>query len=241
MFSMNRYALALMATLVTLPALAQQLPAEQQGRPAGAPDLFAVWKPAKLTAELLTVDGKQPPLNAAGKALYAKRVAARAAGKPIDDTALQCLPHGMPRLMLSPYPFRIYQKPKFVAFVHELHHIHRVAYLNEPNQAPDDLDSTYMGYPVARYEGDVLIVTSNGYNDLTTLDRAGLPKSGDLKLTEKYRLVGGGKQLEAIFTIEDPKYYTRAWSARQLFDRQDPDTEFAEYVCTDRNPEAAMQ
>lgn len=241
MFAMNRYVIALLAALLAFPALAQQVPAEQQGRPDGAPDLFAVWKPARLTANLLTVEGKQPPLNAAGKALYARRVAARAAGKPIDDTALRCLPHGMPRLMLSPYPFRIYQKPKFVAFVHELHHIHRVAYLNEPNQAADDLDPTYMGYPVARYQGDTLIVTSNGYNDITTLDRAGLPKSADMKLTEKYRLISGGKQLEAIFTIEDPKFYTRTWSARQVFDRQDPETEFPEYVCTDKNPEISLQ
>ncbi len=241
MFSFNRHVLALLAALVTLPALAQQLPAEQQGRPAGAPDLFAVWKPAKLTTNLSTVDGKTPPLNAAGKALYAKRVAARAAGKPIDDSVMQCLPPGMPRLLLSPYPFRIYQKPKYVAFVHELHHLYRVIYLDEPNQTPDDLDPTYMGYPVAKYQGDTLVVSSNGYNDLTTLDRAGLPKSADFKLTEKYHLINGGKQLEATFTIEDPKYYTKAWSARQVFDRQDPNTEFAEYVCTDKNPEATMQ
>ena len=147
----------------------------------------------------------------------------------------------MPRLLLSPYPFRIYQKPKYVAFVHELHHLYRVIYLDEPNQTPDDLDPTYMGYPVAKYQGDTLVVSSNGYNDLTTLDRAGLPKSADFKLTEKYHLINGGKQLEATFTIEDPKYYTKAWSARQVFDRQDPNTEFAEYVCTDKNPEATMQ
>jgi hypothetical protein len=238
MSAMNRLATLLFAAVLTVPALAQQVPAEQQGRPAGAPDLFAVWKPAALVASLKTVDGKQPPLNAAGKALYAKRVAARAAGKPIDDTTLECLPHGMPRLMLSPYPFRIVQKPKFVAFVHELHHMYRVVYLDEPNKPLDDLDPTFMGYPAAKYEGDTLVVTSNGFNDETTLDRAGLPKSAELKLTEKYKVINGGKQLEGVFTIEDPKYYSRTWSARQVFERGAADSGFDEYVCTDVNPEA---
>ena len=241
MLHMKRFALTLLAALVTFPVLAQEVPAEKQGRPAGAPDLFAVWNPAALVANLKTVEGKLPPLNAAGKALYTKRVAARAAGKPIDDTATSCVPHGMPRLMLSPYPFRIYQKPTFVAFVHELHHLYRVAYLNEKLKPVADLDAAYMGYPVAKYEGDTLVVESNGYNDITTLDRAGLPNSEGLVLTEKYHLINGGKQLEATYTINDPAFYTKAWSARQVFERGDPNTVFAEYVCTDVNPELAVK
>jgi hypothetical protein len=79
-----RTVLALLAALVMLPALAAEVPAEQQGRPAGAPDLFQVWKLPAGVWTLRTTDGKTPPLNAVGRKLYAKRVAARAAGKAID-------------------------------------------------------------------------------------------------------------------------------------------------------------
>jgi hypothetical protein len=241
MSTLHRAALALTAALVMLPVVAADLPAEQQGRPAGAPDLFQVWKLPAGVWTLKTTEGKTPPLNTKGKSLYDKRVAARAAGKPIDDGTLACLPHGMPRLMLSPYAFRIVQKPKFVAFVHELTHMYRVIYLNEKNQSADDLDPAYMGYPVARYEGDALVVTSNGYNDKTTLDRSGLPHSEGMSLTEKYRLVDGGQKLEAVFTINDPAYYQKPWSARVVYDKGDPAAVLDEYVCTDKNPEATMK
>jgi hypothetical protein len=241
MSTLHRSVLALLAALVTLPAAAAEVPAEQQGRPAGAPDLAQVWKLPAGIWTLKTTDGKTPPLNAKGKALYDKRVAARAAGKPIDDGTAICLPHGMPRLMLSPYPFRIIQKPKFVAFVHELTHMYRVIYLNEKNKDVEELDPYYMGYPVARYDGQSLVVTSNGYNDKTTLDRSGLPNSEGLQLTEQYHVINGGKQLEAVFTINDAAYYTKPWSARVVYDKGDPATTFDEYVCTDKNPEASMK
>jgi len=236
------YRLLVVAGLVFMGSLqAADLPAEQQGRPAGAPDLFQVWKPAKAVWTLTTSDGKTPPLNAKGKALYEKRVVARAAGKPIDDSTANCLPHGMPRLMLSPYPFRIYQKPQIVAFVHELHHMHRIVYLNEKLPPLEETDGNYLGASVARYEGDTLVVDSHGYNDDTTLDRSGLPHGEQLALTERYRLVNGGKQLEARFTVTDEEFYTKPWTARVLFEKGDPKTVFEEYVCTDKNPEYSMK
>ncbi len=241
MFSMKHTMLALAATLAMATATAQTVPADQQGRPAGAPDMFAVWKAAAAVDTLRTVDGKLPPLNAKGQALYNKRVKARAAGKPIDDGTVECLPHGLPRLMLSDYPFRLYQKPTFVAFAHELTHYFRVAYLNEKSKDVDDLDPTYTGYPVSVYEGDTLVVTSNGFNDETTMDRSGLPKSAALVLTERYRLINGGKQLELNFTVDDKTWYTKPWTARMVYDRGEVNQTLNEYVCTDQNPEATRK
>ena len=142
MSSKSGFAAALLALATVLPATAAPSPTCSRSGSCRRP----VWT-------LKTVEGKTPPLNAAGKALYERRLAARAAGKPIDDGVMSCLPHGYPRVLLSPYPFRIYQKPQFVAFVHELHHVHRVAYLDEDNEPVEALDPTYMGYPVAHYDG----------------------------------------------------------------------------------------
>ena len=223
----------ILAVLLTLVAV---LPAT-----AAPPDLFQVWKLPKSIWTLKTAEGKTPPLNAAGKALYERRLAARATGRPIDDGVPSCLPHGYPRLLLSAYPFRIYQKPQFIAFVHELQHVHRVAYLGEDNEPAESLDPAYMGYPVARYDGDRLVVTSNGFNDKTTLDRSGLPHGAGLKLTEAWRLIDGGRRLEAIFTIDDAQFYEKPWTARVVFDKGDPRQQFGEYACTDVNPEASMK
>jgi hypothetical protein len=208
---------------------------------ADPPDLFQVWKLPKAIWTLQTADGKTPPLNPKGKALYERRLAARKAGKPVDDGVMDCLPHGYPRVLLSPYPFRIFQKPQFVAFVHELQHVHRVAYLGEDNEPIAKLDPAYMGYPVARYEGDRLVVSSNGFNEKTTLDRSGLPHGAGLKLTESWGLIDGGRRLEALFTIDDAEYYDMPWTARVVFNKGDPAQQFGEYACTDVNPEATMK
>lgn len=242
MFSTKHLMLALVATFVTATAGAQQFVApEKQGAPAGAPDLSSVWKLSAPIDTLLTAEGKAPPLNAKGAALYAKRVKARKAGKPIDDVTLECLPHGLPRLMLSSYPFRLIQKPTYVAFVHELTHYFRVAYLNETPKVADDVDPTYTGYPVAKYETDSLVLSSNGFNDDTTLDRSGLPKSAGLLLTERYKTLAGGKQLELSFTVDDKAFYSKPWTARVVYDRVDSNQGFDEYVCTDVNPEATRK
>lgn len=225
--------LRFVATLLALlPALAST---------AETPDLFHVWKLPKAIWTLKTTEGATPPLNAAGRAVYERRLAARKAGKPVDDGVLDCLPHGYPRVLLSPYPFRIFQKPQFVAFAHELQHVHRVAYLGEDNEPTDSLDPAYMGYPVARYEGDRLVVRSNGFNDKTTLDRSGLPHGTGLVLTEAWRLIAGGRRLEALITVDDAQFYERPWTARVVFEKGDPRQQFAEYVCTDVNPEATMK
>jgi hypothetical protein len=220
---------ALLALAIVLPAT------------AATPDLFQVWKLPKAIWTLRTAEGKTPPLNAAGKALYERRLAARAAGKPIDDGVQSCLPHGYPRLLLSPFPFRIYQKPQFVAFVHELQHVHRIAYLGEQNEPAESLDPAYMGYPVANYDGDRLVVTSNGFNEKTTLDRSGLPHGAGLKLAESWRLIDGGRRLEVVITIDDAQYYEKTWTARVVYEKGDPRQQFAEYTCTDVNPEASMK
>lgn len=229
---MSPKTLLLAALLASAPALTGA---------AAPPDLFQVWKLPKAIWTLKTAEGRTPPLNAAGKALYERRLAARKAGKPVDDGVMECLPHGYPRLLLSPYPFRIYQKPQFVAFVHELQHVHRIAYLGEQNEPAASLDPTYMGYPAANYEGDRLVVSSNGFNDRTTLDRSGLPHGTGLKLLESWRLIDGGRRLEALITVDDPEYYEKPWTARVVFNKGDPDMQFGEYACTDANPEATMK
>ena len=68
----------------------------------------------------------------------------------------------------------------------------------EPNPHP-----TWMGYSVGRWDGDTLVVESNGYNDRTWLHRRGLSHTEDLRITERYRRLDfGHMQLEV--TYDDP-------------------------------------
>ena len=55
--------------------------------------------------------GIEPPLKPKYMDILKRRIRAKNAGTPETDTSTRCLPHGMPRLMESPYPIEIVQTP----------------------------------------------------------------------------------------------------------------------------------
>jgi hypothetical protein len=195
------------------------------------PDLTGVWSIASHPAVLKTVEGKLPPLTADAKAVYDKHLASAARGdRSFDETAL-CLPPGLPRLMLVNEPFEILQKDKAVYFVHQLNRMPRRAYFGE--KLPTDVDPLYLGYSVAHWDGDTLVIESNGFREGTLLDDSGLPHSEDMHLVERYTPGRDGKTLHARFTIDDPKTYTHAWDAQADYKRR-TGYEIPEEVCADK-------
>lgn len=67
---------------------------------------------------------------------------------------------------------------------------------------PDPLP-IWMGYSVGRWEGDTLVVESNGYNDRTWLHPEGLGHTEQLRVTERYRRPDFG-HMQVEVTYEDP-------------------------------------
>jgi len=96
---------------------------------------------------------------------------------------------------------------------------------------PVDPDPTFNGYSTGRWEGDVLVVHTNGLREGTWLDRNGSPISDVATMTERFRRVNYGR-LEIDLTIDDPKAYTRPWTVT-LAQRIVLDTELMDYPCTD--------
>ena len=182
-----------------------------------APDLTGVWQLTGRISAAKTIDGGAPPLTAAARTVYDEHRKAAAKGDHSFDGVTRCLPPGLPRLMLMHEPFEILQRDKIVYFVHQVNRLPRRAYLNEA--LPTDMDPHYLGYSVAHWEADTLVVESAGFDDSTLLDNAGLPHSEDLHLTERYQLSPGGKRLRLTYTVEDPKTFTRAWSAQAQYTR----------------------
>ena len=88
---------------------------------------------------------------------------------------------------------------------------------------------SWMGYSVGRWEGDTLVVDSNGFNDKTWVSRYGLTHTEALRVRERYRRADFGHlQVEVTFT--DPGAYAKPWgftATRTLV----TDTEMLEAVC----------
>ncbi len=199
--------------------------------PPGKPDLTGVWSIVDPPHALRTVDGSLPPLTPGARKIYQEHLAAAKRGDRASfDGTTRCLPPGLPRLMLVNEPFEILERPRVIYFVSQLNRLPRRAYLGE--KLPDDPDPLWLGYSVAHWDGDTLVIDTAGFNDETVLDDAGLPHSEALHLTERYRLSRDGKHLHAEFTIDDPKSYTRPWTAKVEYVKR-PGYEIPEEVCMD--------
>lgn len=210
--------------------------ASAAGRTAdGKPDMGGVWLVEKPQKEVKTTSGKAPPLKPEAAATYAKRKQALASGneKEADDPAALCLPLGVPRLLNTPRPIHILQKPKQITVLYEVNHQARMFYLDEPLPSADKMpDPTFNGASVARWSGDALIVDTVAMNDQTWLDDMGLPHSEALKVTERYEL-SGADRLKVSVTVTDPETYTAPWQMQVTYKKQ-PGLRFKEDACSEK-------
>ena len=200
-----------------------------------APDISGVWQVTKYEPSIRTVDGKAPPLKPEARKVYEQNLVARKQLKPRSDLS-RCVPPGTPRAMWAPQPIMILQSPHKITFVHEYQHLLRHIYMDEPLPAVADVDPSYMGESRGRWEGETLVIETIGVNDKTFLDRGGMPHSASMRVTERVRLVDGGKRLEDRVTIDDPETFTAPWTARLVFERK-PGAELSEYNCVEKYEE----
>ena len=102
---------------------------------------------------------------------------------------------------------------------------------------PKDPDPTWMGYSVARWNGDTLVVDTIGLNDQAWLDGFGHPRSESMHITERYRRRDFG-HMDLEITFDDPKYYTRPFSIKIVLNLI-PDSDLLEYVCNENERDRA--
>jgi hypothetical protein len=231
----RRYLVVCLSVLAGAPVLATADSGATDAAPtfeqpaAGTPNFTGKWLMAKPVTHLLTADGSEPPLTAAGKTEYARRQAALKSGDTHIDPISTCLMHGIPRLLYAPYPFLIMQTTRNLNFVHEANHTFRNIYWDQT--PPDDADPTYLGSAVAHIDGKTLVIDSVAFNDLTWLDYSGLPHGEKLKVQERYTLANP-QTINGSVTITDPDFYTAPWTTRFVLKRQ-PGMDLKENVCMD--------
>jgi hypothetical protein len=196
---------------------------------AATPDLSGVWQVSRYEHSIRTMEGGLPPLTAEANKIYQSNLAARKQLKPRSDMS-RCVPPGTPRVMWAPFPMMILQTARKITFVHEYQHLLRHIYMDEPLPAADDVDPTYMGESVGHWEGDTLVIDTIGINDKTVLDRDGMPHSAGMRVTERLRLIDGGRRLEDQVRIDDPATFRSPWTARVLFERKS-NVQLREYNC----------
>ena len=147
---------------------------------------------------------------------------------------------------LGLFPIEILEAPDRIVIKPENSALPRRIYLSRTTH-PADLDPTWMGDSIGRWEGDVLVVDTIGTNGKTrAMNGVGsnalvsaddtsprLPVSDQLHLVERLRLVAKGEVLEDEMTITDPKNYTAPIIVKHYWQRR-PDIDVLEYVCGER-------
>ena len=193
----------------------------------GQPDLSGVWLVKNYGGSLFYVTGdmKLEDMQPWAAELYTKR----AADYRRDSDGVHCLPPGPKAgIAVGPYPMKILQTPGVIAVLYEYQTVFRQFFM-DGRGLPEDANPTWMGYSVAHWEGETLVVTTAGYNDKTNLDLAGHPHTEALRLTERYHRRDVG-HMDLELTFEDPKAYKRSWTLPLEFELV-PDGQLIEYVC----------
>jgi len=90
-----------------------------------------------------------------------------------------------------------------------------------------------MGDSIGHWEGDTLVADTVNFNDRTWIDRVGHPHSDQLHVVERIKRVDRGHLTDDI-TIEDPKAYTKPWTAHLDFVLR-PTWTLGEQFCEDEH------
>jgi hypothetical protein len=157
-------------------------------------------------------------------------------GNKLDPFA-HCYPIGPPRI--GPPTVIVELPDKFIFFYTVIFQRNdfRIVPMGPRTHALDP-DGSWGGDAVAHWDGDTLVVETEGFNDQGWLDAAGYIHGYDLKVTERFRRVGDRMRYDV--TVEDPEYLQRPWvlNTREIALDKEPHPYLAESPpCSDRDTE----
>jgi hypothetical protein len=247
--------------LFTQALLAQWAPYKVQGAPRladgsvklsapapktsdGKPDLSGVWDatpliggsagiggpsgaPAPVFRNIAAVIPGGTPLTPAAKRIFDQRIATNSADHPDSH----CLPVHPVQLHSHPQPRKIVQTPGMVLIVYEANNGLRQIFTDGRPLPTNDPQPWWYGYSAGKWEGDALVVQTNGFRDDQWLDEAGTPMSSSGTMTERFRRTNFGT-LEVEITLNDPKTFTKPVSFK-IEQHLMPDTQLIEFVCAE--------
>jgi hypothetical protein len=162
-------------------------------------------------------------------------VKARRAAFGGGDPSTRCLPGGVMKGHTTPLFRKIVQVPGLVVILKEANASYRQIF-TDGRPLPVDPQPSFDGYSSGRWEGDTLVVRTNGFKDGLWLDRSGSPLTESAEMTERFRRVNYA-QLEIQVTVNDPKAYTQPWTVT-LNHFIVLDTELLDYICVENEKDA---
>jgi hypothetical protein len=201
--------------------------------PNGRPDFSGVWD-HQYVPDMSITNQRNPAMQKGPK-----EIPFTAAGlenmknyDPVRDGDYtgMCMPYGLMRSMNAPYPIQIFQNDKYIAFLFEVSTWFHVVPFTDGH--PKELDPTWFGDSIAKWDGDTLIVDTIGFNGFTRLDTVGRPHSDKLHLVQTFKHIDAGRVAYTV-TIDDPVYYSQPWINERTMTLSNG--RLLEYSCEENN------
>jgi hypothetical protein len=98
---------------------------------------------------------------------------------------------------------------------------------------PNDLEPSWTGHSVGKWEGDTLVIDTIGFNDKTWLGEA-IPHTDKLRVTVRLRRPDLGR-LEIETTYDDPGAFKKPWITKGSAILASASEEVAEFICNENN------
>jgi len=188
----------------------------------GKPDFSGVWY-----GSLPSGPGATPELQPWAQAIEKDRLDANLK----DSPSARCLPFNLGFLNL--FGNRLVQNRDMLVSIIEYDIPgYRQIYLDGRSH-PKDLEPSWTGHSIGKWEGDTLVIETVGFNDKTWLGEAA-PHSDKLKITTRLRRPDLG-HLELETTYDDPGALKKPWVVKGVAALAPSSEEVSDFICTENN------
>jgi hypothetical protein len=157
---------------------------------------------------------------------------------PGTNPADRCLPIGIPAAGLVSELNEIVQWPKMIAIRYESDGTHRRICTDGRGLHKEIEQPPWLGYSLARWEGDTLVVDTGGFNDKSWLGLMGHPHSDALRITERYRRRDFG-HMHVETTFVDARMYTKP--TIKFTEELEADSDILETFCNENEEDRTQR
>jgi hypothetical protein len=194
----------------------------------------------EVISELTPGNPRAPALTAAAAAVAGAQFRRVQTGKdpegapPPRTNGELCLPPGMPDIMRYPVAIEIlFSSGRVTLISEEGPSVRRIYTDGRPHAA--DVEPTYLGNSIGRWEGDTLVVETTSISAKAQLVPA-VKTSGRARVMERMRLKDA-THLQIDTVVEDPGVLQHPWRYTRVYQRIAP--AFVETVCLENNRDLA--
>jgi hypothetical protein len=189
----------------------------------GKPDLSGVWWAPRI------LEPPEPTLLP----WALDKVKQWAANSAKDIPSARCLPMGV-AMMFEFGVSKLIQTPTLLVIIGEHDESVRQVFLDGQGH-PKDMDPTWRGHSIGRWESDTLVVDTIGFNGKSWIAAypSAFPYTEMLHLTTRFRRPDLG-HLEMDVTFDDPGTFTKPWTLKTVSDLAQGE-EVQEEICNENN------